>query len=135
MDDSPYVMVTADSQHMAITEDQAALFQHYVKPVPTPPGFSSYEIVRRAIEFDAPPRIPYSFIEPLESDFVELAVVVPSSGRLNMYTIPKGELAFDEWGVGWRGTGRGWGHADVSPLADLSALQRYQFPEDRKSVV
>ena len=26
-------------------------------------------------------------------------------------------------------SGRGWGHADVCPLADLSALEGYQFPE------
>lgn len=118
-----------ERQRMPITADQVSLFQQYVKPVPTPAGFTSYEIVRRAIEFDEPPRIPYSFMEPLESDFVELAAVVPATGRLNMYAIPKGELGFDEWGVGWRGTGRGWGHADVCPLADLSALGSYQFPE------
>jgi uroporphyrinogen decarboxylase len=114
---------------MAITEADLARFQQYVRSVPTPAGFTSYDIVRRAIEFADPPRIPYSFIEPLESDFVELAAVIGATGRLNMYTVPKGELAFDEWGVGWRSSGRLWGHADVCPLADLSALQSYQFPE------
>lgn len=114
---------------MTIEPEQVSRFQHYLRPVPTPRGFSSYEIVRRAIEFDAPPRIPYSFIEPLESDFVELAAVVPATGRLNMYEMPKGEMAFDEWGVGWRSTGRHWGHAEVCPLADLAALDSYRFPE------
>jgi uroporphyrinogen decarboxylase len=114
---------------MQISEEDLARFQQYVRPVPTPPGFTSREIVRRAIEFADPPRIPYSFIEPLESDFVELGAVVATTGRLNMYAIPKGEIAFDEWGVGWRSSGRLWGHAEVCPLADLSALQSYQFPQ------
>jgi hypothetical protein len=114
---------------MAITEEDLARFQQYVQPVPTPPGLTSCEIVRCAIGFADPPRIPYSFIEPLESDFVELAAVVTVTGQLNMYAIPKGEMAFDEWGVGWRSSGRLWGHADVCPLADLSALQNYQFPQ------
>ena len=104
-----------------------SLFEPYLRPVPTPPGVTSREIVRRAIEFDDPPRLPYSFIEPLESDFVELAVL--AGGNASMPNIPKGELAFDEWGVGWRGSGRYWGHADVCPLADLSALHGYRFPE------
>jgi hypothetical protein len=101
----------------------------YLAPVPTPEGFTSREIVRRAIEFDNPPRVPYSFVEPPQSDFVELAIVISSTGELNMYQVPKGELVFDKWGVGWRSSGRLWGHADVCPLADLSALDSYQFPE------
>lgn len=114
---------------MAISEEDLARFQQYVRPVPVPPGFTSYDIVRRAIERADPPRIPYSFIEPLESDFVELGAVIGTTGRLNMYAVPKGEIAFDEWGVGWRSSGRYWGHADVCPLADLSALRTYRFPE------
>jgi len=101
-----------------------SLAEPYLRPVSTPQGFTSREIVRRAIEFDDPPRLPYSFIEPLESDFVELA-----AGNASLSYIPEGELAFDDWGVGWRGSGRYWGHADVCPLADLSALEGYRFPE------
>lgn len=109
--------------------DPLALLQQYLKPVPTPSGFTSREIVRRAIEFDSPPRIPYSFIEPLESDFLELAAIVSAVGTgSNTRAVPKGKLVFDEWGVGWRGSGRAWGHADICPLADLSALDSYQFP-------
>jgi len=32
------------------------LLEEYLNPVPTPPGVTSGEIVRRAIEFDGPPR-------------------------------------------------------------------------------
>ena len=38
------------------------LLEDYLELVPTPPGVTSREIVRRAIEFDSPPRIPYSFM-------------------------------------------------------------------------
>jgi hypothetical protein len=104
-----------------------SILEPYLRPVPTPPGFTSREVVRRAIEFDDPPRVPYSFIEPLESDFVELSVV--TAANASVPNLPKGELAFDDWGVGWRGSGRLWGHAEVCPLADLSALEGYRFPE------
>jgi hypothetical protein len=103
-----------------------SVFQTYLEPVPTPPGFTSREIVRQAIEFERPPRIPYSFVDPLESDIAEVSYLPMFSTAAY---VPKGELRFDEWGVGWRGTGRAWGHADVNPLADLSALDGYRFPE------
>ncbi len=92
-----------------------ALIDAYVKPVPTPSGFTSREIVRRAIEFDDPPRVPYSFVEPLESDFVELAAIVAgATGSAEDVPVPKGEMVFDEWGVGWRSSGKAaWGHAEV----------------------
>lgn len=101
--------------------------QEYLKPVPTPPGVSSRDIVRRAIEFDGPPRIPYSFLEPLESDFVELAAVI--EGRADISRVPAGEMVFDEWGVGRRSSGTAWGNAEVHPLHDLSALDTYRFPD------
>lgn len=106
-----------------VSQNQLAALQLYFKPVPVPSGFTSREIVRRAIEFDGPPRIPYSFIDPLESDFAEmgaLAAIFWPTG-----CVPKGEMRFDEWDVGWRGSGRLWGHPDVNPLTDLSALDTY----------
>jgi hypothetical protein len=112
-----------------VTTDNALnLLATYLRPTPAPEGYTSREIVRRAIEFEDPPRIPYSFVDPLESDFFELAVLAPS-GAAGVRQVPLGEMAFDEWGVGWRGSGRLWGHAEVSPLADLSALADYQFPQ------
>ncbi len=45
-------------------------------PVPTPSDMTSREIVRRAIEFECPPRVPFSFISPLESDFFESRLMV-----------------------------------------------------------
>ncbi len=122
-------MTTATPQPEMTTDRYMSLFEPYLKPVPTPPGFTSHEIVRRAIEMDDPPRVPYSFIQPLESDFVELAMASVASGEAGMAGIPKGEMVFDKWGVGQRGTGRHWAHSEVHPLADLSALESYRFPE------
>jgi hypothetical protein len=102
---------------------------NYLKPQPAPPGVTSREIVRRAIEFDGPPRVPYSFIQPLESDFVELAVVAPGHTDIDISHVEKGKLVSDEWGVGRRASGTYWGHAEVHPLQDLSALDSYRFPE------
>ena len=110
---------------MAMKQEHLEHLRRYLRPVPTPGSISSLEIVRRAIEFVDPPRVPYSFVEPLESDFAEMSSLI---ALFLGAPIPKGELRFDEWGVGWRGTGRSVGHADVSPLADLSALDAYRYP-------
>ncbi|MCJ7492446.1 MAG: hypothetical protein MUP15_09930 [Dehalococcoidia bacterium] len=111
------------------TDNTQNLLAALLRPVPAPDGYTSREIVRRAIEFDAPPRIPYSFVQPPESDFFELAALASATGATGVRKAPKGEMVFDEWGVGWRGSGRLWGHAEVSPLADLAALDGYRFPE------
>ena len=113
-----------------VANDPLQLLQAYLKPTPAPPGFTSREIVRRAVEFADPPRTPYSFIQPLESDFAELAVILALGDTNNVRNAPKGEMVFDEWGTGWRASGRAWGHAEVCPLADLSALDGFKFPDD-----
>jgi len=111
------------------TDNLPNMLAEYLRPTPTPDGFTSREIVRRAIEFDSPPRIPYSFTDPLESDFFELATIASAAKATGVGQAPRGEMVFDAWGVGWRGSGRLWGHAEVCPLADLAALDGYRFPE------
>jgi len=51
------------------------LMERLLEPQPAPPGMDSREIARRAIEFDGPPRIPYSFMVPMKTDFFETAVL------------------------------------------------------------
>lgn len=104
-----------------------SLGEEYLAPVATPEEFTSRDIVTRAIGFEGPPRIPYSFVKPLASDFVELAGF--TGGPTSVGNLAKDDMATDEWGVCWRGTGRQWGHPEVSPLSDLSALDGYAFPE------
>jgi hypothetical protein len=114
------------------------LLDLYLRPVPGPHGFASREIVRRAIEFETPPRIPYSAVMPLESDFFEvgfLRAAVPGLARpAGGITRPQsdgkiGEVYYDDWGVGHRVTGHAWDHAFDYPLQDLSRLDDYVFPD------
>ncbi len=110
-----------------------AVMDAMLVPVPTPEGMTSREIVRRAIEFDRPPRVPYSFMRPLLSDFFESAVLPVFGGPQRAVAKPPdaqlGDVYHDEWGVGWEVTTRSWDHAIEFPLADLSALDRYEFPD------
>jgi hypothetical protein len=119
------------------------ILELYLTSTPAPPGVTSRDIVRKAIEFDAPPRVPYSFITPLASDFFEVAAVPrflgladPGGDAANLWTGEKekenrnlGDRYYDEWGIGWEVTGRAWDHAFDSPLRDLQRLDGYRFPD------
>jgi hypothetical protein len=107
------------------------LAERLLAPTPTPAGVTSREIVRRAIEFDEPPRVPYSFISPLESDFFEAVVLqaVREAPRGEGRSRELGALYRDEWGVGWEVTTRAWDHAADHPLADLERLPEFRFPD------
>ena len=102
----------------------------YLAPVPTPAGMTSRELVRHAVTFGEPPRIPYACISPLHSDFCELAgfSALTTDGKRQGLPDRKGELAYDEWGVGFKWTGRLRNQALVHPLRDLRALDDYRFP-------
>jgi len=104
--------------------------EEYLQPQPTPPGLTSRDLVRKAIEFEGPPRIPYSFLAPHGSDFFE-AIMVSGLVRGPRVTPPreKGEIYYDEWGVGQKVTGRDWDHAFDHPLEDLDRMDEYRFPE------
>jgi hypothetical protein len=108
-----------------------ALTEAMLTPVPTPEGMTSREIVRRAIEFDAPPRVPYSFMSPLQTDFFEATWlnVVRGAGGGRPSGAELGEVYRDEWGVGWEVTKRHWDHAIEHPLSDLGRLADYRFPD------
>jgi hypothetical protein len=115
-----------------VSELKEQIIARYLEPTPLPAGTTSRELVRQAIEFDGPPRIPFSFIHPFESDFCEMAVVSALLGRRDgaggRRSGRRGELYYDEWGVGQEVTGRGWDHATDHPLADLAKLGDYRFP-------
>jgi hypothetical protein len=115
-----------------MSEVQEQIIARYLEPTPLPPGTTSQELVRRAIEFDGPPRIPFSFVQPFESDFCEMVVVSALLGRPSgaggRRSERIGEIYYDEWGVGQEVTGRGWDHAVDHPLADLGKLDAHRFP-------
>jgi len=58
-------------------------------------GVSSRDLVRRAVTFDRPPRLPYALILPVRSDFFELAALqrVLGTGRRRVH----GAVYRDEW--------------------------------------
>ena len=119
------------------------LLDFYLQPTPTPEGIKSREIVTRSVEFRDPPRVPYSFVAPVQSDFFEAAAIPlffnmadPDGKAANMWTSEKDkkkrehrERYYDEWGIGWEVTGRFWDHAFDSPLRDLGKLDAYEFPD------
>ncbi|RJP15580.1 MAG: hypothetical protein C4520_20175 [Candidatus Abyssobacteria bacterium SURF_5] len=119
------------------------LLELYLQPAPVPPGMTSRDMVLKAIKFVHPPRIPYSFISPVESDFFEVAaipqfmhLVEPDGKAANIWVSAgkkgakdPGDRYHDEWGVGWEVTGRHWDHAFDHPLRDLRNLDSYRFPD------
>jgi hypothetical protein len=98
---------------------------------PAPEGLSSREIARRAIAFEGPPRVPYSFINPLQTDFFEAVVLdfVRHPPRRGGKGAEFGSVYHDEWGVGWEVTKRHWDHAIDHPLRDLRKLRDHRFPD------
>lgn len=108
----------------------AQILSDYTRPVPVPDGLTSRDLVTRAIRFQDPPRIPYSFIHPLEGDFFEVILADRLSGGGDSNRPQElGAVYYDEWGVGQKVTGRGWDHAFDHPLADLSKTDAHPFPD------
>jgi len=107
------------------------LMERLLEPQPAPAGMNSREIVRRAVEFDGPPRIPYSFMVPMKTDFFETGVLewLQRGQEEPGSTSQLGDVRYDEWGVGWEVTTRWWDHSFHHPLRDLGELGGYRFPD------
>ena len=114
-----------------MTEVPEGLMERLLEPQPAPPGMTSREIVRRAVEFDDPPRFPYSFMVPMKTDFFETGVLEwLERGQQKPESTPEiGDHHYDEWGVGWEATNRWWDHSFHHPLQDLGELGSYQWPD------
>lgn len=86
---------------------------------------SSYEVVRRAIEFEGPERLPLHFLLNAErSDVV----------HVNWNSLGVGDRslreAYDEWGCLWvRSQLDNMGQVKGHPLADWNALDHYRWPD------
>jgi uroporphyrinogen decarboxylase len=87
-------------------------------------AMSSYEIVRRAIEFDDPERLPVRF-EALGLNDVHTA----GWNQIGTGNHERQET-LDEWGCLWRRTEiANMGQVKGHPLADWSASTRFQWPD------
>jgi uroporphyrinogen decarboxylase len=105
-------------------------FEAAVAPQPVPPGASSRDIVWKAIEFAGPPRIPYSFVEPLRSDFFELAElerILDRAGAASRRSL--GDAYRDEWGVCHEVAEGLFDRVVDHPLSDLARLGAHRFPD------
>jgi len=97
-----------------------------LKQVPTPIGITSKEIVIKTIEFDDPPRIPYSFYyHPTFGDIFDFFFMKWTDKKPNV----KNGFYTDEWGVVWQNTRYIWGTAVRYPLSELADLANYKFPK------
>ena len=86
---------------------------------------SSYEVVRRAIEFDGPERLPLRFDELGVSD-------THTVGWNHQVGIGSKDLrqSTDEWGCVWRRTEMdNMGQVKGHPLADWRALDHFRWPD------
>ncbi len=111
-------------------KDHLKILINNLKKSPYLGGYTSRDIVKKAITFDNPPRVPYAFNTHASDIFY-----IINSPMLKMVRNPKktiGEKYTDNWGITWEVTGRGWDHACGYPLDDLSEkLSSYQFPQFR----
>lgn len=102
-------------------------------PTPLPAGMLSRELVRRAIAREAPPRLPFSLLMPVRSDFFELADLQRAIGPERARP-PHGEAYADEWGVLRTSSPYSWDPVTGHPLADLAAVDRHRFPDPSRLV-
>jgi len=81
------------------------------------------ELVRRAVLFQSPDRVPRDLPEPWGSDFLHVGADNDPSWKPSV----EGE---DEWGCVWQKDpdGRTMGQVRVHPLSDYSLLDSYRFP-------
>ena len=92
----------------------------------------SREIVRRAIEFDGPPRLPFW------QHWCHEVPGVPDD-VCNIWEMDRAEAGWyfdnpvtDDWGCGWSTTElKNIGQVTAHPLADWSALESYRPPDGR----
>ena len=95
---------------------------------------TSKELVRKAIEFKNPERVPYNFdsnrtppiAEKYGEDFEWVFARVDPDFKPR---IDNAEYYEDEYGIVYRRSGATFGEACEHPLADIAAVDRYQLPD------
>jgi hypothetical protein len=99
-------------------------------PQPAPAGTTSRDVVLQAIRCGEPPRLPYSFVEPLRSDFFELAELERLLDRLETGAPRRlGEVYSDAWGVRRQVTEGLFDRVLDHPLADFARLDDHRLPD------
>jgi len=85
----------------------------------------SIELVKKAIEFDGPERIPLDFLPPRYTDF---CTVMNASVT---QTKPKGKTGIytDIWGCTWKTVDKSMGRPFESPMKKWEDLKNFKFPD------
>lgn len=87
-------------------------------------AMSSYEVVRRAVHFQRPDRLPLSFDSLGLNDFYTVSYNRIGTGDKSL------RETVDEWGCTWRRSEMtNMGQVKGHPLEDWSALADYRWPE------
>jgi len=108
---------------------RGSLLNEVLRPQPTPAGLTSRDLVRRSIGFDSPARFPYSFIDPVASDFFETALL-HWHGYFDRGASPAiGTRYLDDWTVQREVSSGLFDRALTHPLCDLDALGKYSCPD------
>ncbi len=97
--------------------------------MPLPADETSRGLVTRAIEFQSPRRLPVSLVNPVRSDFFELAT--PGWRERRFSASPKKRDPYtDEWLVRRRPAAGLFDIPEKNPLENLEMLEGYRFPLD-----
>ena len=87
-------------------------------------SMSSYEVVRRAVEFQTPDRLPLRFEALGLSDIHVVPWNQPGVGDQSL------RQDIDEWGCVWvRSEMQNMGQVKGHPLEDWNALEHYRWPD------
>ncbi len=120
-------MSTAATRCRAKALDSAeSWLREALSTVPTPAGESSRDLVRQALKMQGPARVPYSFVQPLQSDFFELTELERRLNPINDLAL--GEAYTDAWQVKHEVAKGLFDQIVGHPLKNLEALADYQFP-------
>jgi hypothetical protein len=88
-------------------------------------GMTSYEVVRRALDFDYPDRLPLRFAEFGKDDTVWI-----TPNQIYPWMNQDQRQNVDEWGCVWeRSDMDNMGQVKGHPLADWAALDHYTWPD------
>ena len=87
---------------------------------------TTYEIVKRAIKFERPERIPFTFRSLGCSDVAWVAPSPPKNWK--PLKMPEGEW-IDEWGCHWKRLLKDGGQPIGHPLENWDNFMEYKWPD------
>lgn len=112
-----------------MTEDNLKIWLgETLVPLDIPGAIKSRDLVMKAIAFRSPERLPVSLVNPVRSDFFELAAI---GWHKRHEALPPGsrEVYTDEWMVCRKPAAGLFDQVVHRPLENLASLESYRYPE------